>query len=626
MRTFIYLLTITCFFVSPDLQSQVPTKPFFSLGFEKDYYTFPKYNENKDQEGFVYVNEQDENHIYPPLKFDRGSRVMLQRYSSSTLTLPRFNFVGFKQVDLYFDLGAYCTNGKDGLDQDDCVRVDVKTEDSAQKLITKTCFIINGKGNMLAAIEKGDTLVWDYNDSCNSISIKGHTHFVLKNLPIEQGVDIAFNMIATRPSECWVLDNCELRGLREDSWGNYTSAQMQSVKDHKGNELALLGDWSAEQVKQLSDNLKPILPNLRELDITNADFTDDANIDYLLDGASQLCNVYASDMLPESFDGTFKGVNPNCLLHTTELSPQQGVNVVKGNYTDQISFVDSLPCRIHSNIKFHKASFIKNFPKEIESGYNGMSGGWQTISLPFRAIEFYALDRDGAEMKPFGINNGKDFDYDKYLPFWIKNTSEKGKYQNWDKIGANYPYIVSVPNNPAYQDRYRIWGRVSFAATDEYLWPTYNLKDKILKEDINDNTSKQFTFHPNVEGESLSRDIYTMNKEGSAFIKTSTSLPPFGSCLLFDGPQSEAPDRVNIMSDGAIVSSILKPEKVENRGIKVVQVGTYLKITSEIDQKVRICNLQGFIVKTLSLRANQEQCVSLVPGIYLINNKKIQQF
>ncbi len=621
MKTLISLLSVTCFFVFFDLKSQVPEKPFYSFGFETNYKVYKDFTKTLYE--LCYVDEQNGSILNPKVKLARGNRALLQRSGAVVVNLPLVDLTGFSQVDLSFDLGAYSTKPSQGLDKADSVYMYIVTDGGEKK-----CLRINGNDNKRVGIEEGDTTVFDYNSDDNYICIEdnkgAHTHFVLKNLPTGQIVEIRFRIKVDRSEECWILDNCELRGRREDSWGNYNHDQVQSIESHTNNKLAILGKWTAEQVLQLAENLQPILPTLKELDIVNADFADDADIDYLLDGASELCNIYAGDMLPDTFDGIFKGVNPNCLLHTTELSPQKGTNVVKGNYAELISFIDVSPCRIDRFIKFHKASFIKNFPKEIESGYNGKSGGWQTISLPFRAIEFYALDKDGAAMKPFGQD--KDFDYENYLPFWIKNTDTTGVFQNWDKIGANYPYIVSVPNNPAYQDRYRIWGDVSFVGTDDYLWPTSMPNDKTLKELNADKTFKQFTFHPNVEGESLSREIYTMNEDGSAFVLTPSPLSPFASCLLFDGPQSEAPKRVNIMSDGAIVSSILKPEKADNKEIKVVQVGTYLKISSEIEQKVRICNLHGFIVKTLSFRANQEQYVSLAPGVYLINNKKIQQF
>ena len=487
--------------------------------------------------------------------------------------------------------------------------------------LKKKCFSIIGKTNTSVGIEEGDTCVLDYNSKFKQLSIKdsrgAHTHFVLKNLPIEDRVYITIEMKTNQAYELWVVDNFELRGRREDSWGNYRSEQIQDIKNHNTNKIALLGDWTAGQVDQLSENIKPILPTLRELDIVDANFADEANIDNLLEGAKQLCNVYASDMMPDDFDGTFDKVNPNCLIHIAESAPQQGVNVVKGNYADAISFIDEYPCRIDRQIKFHKASFIKNFPKEIESGYKDKSGGWKSMCLPFYAREFYALDKDGAAMKPFGKGNGGDFDYDNYLPFWIKNTSKEGNFQNWDKIAPNYPYIVSVPNNPAYQDKYRIWGRVSFEGTDEYVWPTGRPKQKKLQD---------FTFRPNVEGEYPSQQIYTMNEQGSAFVMTSSPLLPFASCLLFDGTESEAPQRVDILNDGAIVASILKQQPILKQEVEVVQIGKYVKISTLKTQKVRIYKLDGTLVKMLALRTNEEQYVSLPPSVYLINGNKIQVF
>ncbi len=611
MKTLIYLLAAISALFSLDLKSQVPQKPFASFSFENDYYDYPEYE--KDKYLYCYVDEQNGSDLFPKLNFDRGSRALLFSKGDGILELPLFDFIDFKQVDLSFDLGSYSTLKNDAPDKSDPVELYVMIDGYKKK-----CLEIIGETDQKVGIEEGDTCVSYYNSSCKHVSIKDskgpHTHFVLKNLPIKDLVYITFKIKTNLSSECWIIDNIEFRGTRNDSWGNYTSSQIQSIESHKANNISIIGDWSAEQVDKLTESLKPIIPTLREIDIVNANFAADANIKSLFDGANQLCNIYACDMLPQSFDGVFKGINPNCLLHTNELAPQQGVNIIKGNYADAISLVDKSACRFDRQVKFHKVSFVKTFPKEIESGYKDETGGWQTISLPFYAERFYALDRGGAEMKPFF---DKEFDYDNYLPFWIKNTSVDGDFQIWNRIGPNYPYIVSVPNNDVYQDKYRIWGRVSFENTDGYIWPTGRSKDK---------TMGKFTFHPNVEGETFSQNIYTLNEEGSAFILTSDPLSPFSSCLLFNGPQEDAPKRVDIMNDGAIVSSILKDENIVNSELEISQVGTYLKISSCMAQKVRIYNLQGILVKTLLLRANQEQYVDLAPGLYLINDKKAHVF
>lgn len=611
MKILVYLLTLIYAFSFLDLKSQVSEKPFASISFENDYYDFSDYKLNED--GTFYVDTNSGANLRPALTLDRGSRAFLSAKSKPQLIMPRFNLSGYERVDLSFDLGFYATASGVNLEKSDYVKLCVGNEST-----NIACIKITGNSNSPVGMNVGDTCVVDYNTGFKEVRIKesqvAYTHFVLKNIPTEKQVDIYFVILSNSYEECWVLDNIELRGRRCDSWGNYTSAQVQDISKHRSNSLSLIGDWSAEQIELLTQNIKPIINSLKEIDLVNASFASDAKIEHLFDGANQLCGIYASDMLPKSFNGNFKGINHNCLLHISELSPQQGVNVVKDHYANEISFIDKAPCSVDRQIKYHKVSFVKNFPKEVESGYNGTSGGWQSISLPFYAEQFYALDRDGAEMKPFGDG---EFDYDNYLPFWIKNTSATGEFQKWMRIAPNYPYIVSVPNNSAYQDRYRVWGRVSFENTNGYMYTTAIPLDKTMND---------FTFHPNVEGEITSQDRYTLNEEGSAFVLGSAPQLPFSSCLLFNGPQSEAPKRVGIMNDGTLVSSILKPVDDLNSGIKIAQVGTSLKITSQTVQKVRIYNLLGILVKTLSLRPNEEQCVNLSSGVYLINGKKTHVF
>ena len=87
--------------------------------------------------------------------------------------------------------------------------------------------------------------------------------------------------------------------------------------------------------------------------------------------------------------------------------------------------------------------------------------GWETIALPF---DVTTITHQNGPLTPFSL-----FDYDKGLddrPFWLYEYTEDDTWREAAAIKANTPYLISMPNDPAYIEEYRLNGGVTFIGED----------------------------------------------------------------------------------------------------------------------------------------------------------------
>ena len=135
--------------------------------------------------------------------------------------------------------------------------------------------------------------------------------------------------------------------------------------------------------------------------------------------------------------------------------------------------------------------------------------GWETIALPF-TVQRVSHKTKGA-LAPFAAHD------DTKKPFWLCQLTRNG-FEAVDRMEANTPYIISMPNNSVYADDYILGGKVTFEADNVEL----------SGEMPQTNPSKdEFTFVPTFIATAKTEHVLPINRgqefdgraEGSAFFR-----------------------------------------------------------------------------------------------------------
>ena len=103
----------------------------------------------------------------------------------------------------------------------------------------------------------------------------------------------------------------------------------------------------------------------------------------------------------------------------------------------------------------------------------GICEGWESIVVPFD-VQTYTHETKG-EIYPISSLLDEQIEYDGDKPFWLYAFTSNDEFVEADKIMANTPYIISMPNDPEYWDSYILTGRVTFSAKDIEIYPTHEV-------------------------------------------------------------------------------------------------------------------------------------------------------
>ena len=232
--------------------------------------------------------------------------------------------------------------------------------------------------------------------------------------------------------------------------------------------------------------------------------------------------------------------NPNLLIYVknSSLAPSTINNViVNGNassiiLTDVSSGNGNFYCPEPFNAM--QIRYTRNFAQHTEVG---VSCGWETIALPF-TVQSITHDSQGT-ISPFGNSSTERH-------FWLRQMSD-GNLVRATQIEANRPYIISMPNNPAYPSEFILSGNVVFSASNITVPMTSPVS-------ISDNSS--ITFIPTFQRISQSSDIYALNvgesrsgyPEGSIFESGYRAIRPFDAYTRHGSPSGARKDYLTLES------------------------------------------------------------------------------
>ena len=220
--------------------------------------------------------------------------------------------------------------------------------------------------------------------------------------------------------------------------------------------------------------------------------------------------------MPDDLLGEDK--KPNMLLYVNSGSyVRAGVftNVIVNGVTDVLTLTDSENSDFWCPVEFtaRKAVYTHNYTMATQKGE---CTGWESIALPF-TVSTITHAQNGA-MAPFGVASADD------KPFWLEELTDNG-FVPANQIQANTPYIICMPNDAQYADKYILAGEVTFQGT--------NVKVEATK-DIKISAKGNVQFVPNYSNSSSNGRSqlnvgtdYQGHKQGSLFVKDLRRLRPF---------------------------------------------------------------------------------------------------
>lgn len=217
--------------------------------------------------------------------------------------------------------------------------------------------------------------------------------------------------------------------------------------------------------------------------------------------------------------------NPNLLLYVTaeQYAPEAIKNVVANGVARQISLVDAASGNGFCCPQIFTAQSISYTHRYgMETGV-GASKGWETITLPFDVQEI--THQTKGTIVPFA--NWKEGDNTK--PFWLYELTGSG-FVEASSIQAYKPYIISMPNNPKYNEEWQLNGEVTFKASSV----TIGKSDDLAATSFQDRT-----FIPNLTDKPANEGFFALNvindyssnnsgmPEGSRFVLNMRQIHPF---------------------------------------------------------------------------------------------------
>ena len=278
--------------------------------------------------------------------------------------------------------------------------------------------------------------------------------------------------------------------------------------------------------------------------------------------------------------------NPNLLLYVKaeQYAPSSIQNVVVNGTASNIMLKET-----SSGNDFYcpqafvaqKISYTHNY--QMQTGV-GESKGWETIALPFD-VQTITHETKGTIVPFAQWNNSSN-----KKPFWLMELTGTG-FVEAGSIKAYTPYIISMPNNPQYDNQWLLKGKVTFAASSVTIGKTENLNQSVY----NGRTFIPcFTERKADEGFyalNVSNDWETNNSgmtEGSKFVLNMRKIHPFEAYMT---SSSNAAPYFDVFDD-------------MTTGIQVMDEGRWMK--EEV-----VYDLQGRKVENPSKK-----------GVYIVNGKK----
>lgn len=363
--------------------------------------------------------------------------------------------------------------------------------------------------------------------------------------------------------------------------------------------------------------------------------------------ASELLSVYQSDGLPQIQEKLAKNALLYLPQHTTVASTNCATRTLAGTFTScgNIILTDKHPFFAPHDISVGAANYVKydRMMTVVNSEEYGKSAN-ATIMLPFtltldeNAIH-HNLDYNGNPVndvtftvKTLQQDNcmsytnepyGNPIDYYENYAHFVNCTGTLTE--------ANKPYMVHVENAP--DEASCLFTALQYGATIKATSGMDADKYTFNGDNATGTLGTQCTFTPQASYSGIKLDktgnyfyfaknwflcskniisgawLYVYPFRGYFEYQGGTSASRFG--IVFDENNKETDGIENTLTDD------------NNDGISVSTGDRTITIAAPADTTVRIVHVGGNVLTTLSLKAGEQQTVTMPAGIYIVNDRKV---
>lgn len=354
--------------------------------------------------------------------------------------------------------------------------------------------------------------------------------------------------------------------------GNVTSANND---DYEHYVFAVTGECSGPLEKEGTDT------DLILSGKWDADLFAGYELDYAKLTTIDLIDVIGGE-LP-----AMENLNPNCLIYVDKSSKisDTSKNIVvfnngEGN-AEAITLEDGHPFNNTKEFTAASISYTRDF-----SGMNG----WASLYLPFAVkVEGYTIET----LADYTSQEDKGY-------FSFESVTRT-------RTTANTPYIMAVNSE------------TNGVFTGSGIVPVATAANDVSI----DNGTYVFKGTFNEIGTGSANGLYLLRTDGSEFAVGSddSSVPAFRAYITSNS--AFAADRINVLHDGEVPPPPTKINAQNASTLLVWSANGVLEIVADKAQCVKICSIDGCIVRNMELNEGHNVITNLPKGIYIVNNQKV---
>ena len=244
--------------------------------------------------------------------------------------------------------------------------------------------------------------------------------------------------------------------------------------------------------------------------------------------------------------------------------------------------------------------------------------GWETIVLPFDVTSVSAAQ---GELTPFAVLT----DIDRQYPYWLYEADPVSDWKAAGSIRAGVPYIISMPNNKAYEPQYCISGPVTFTNTESVRITPVDAEQYVVEWNSGhkfcplwlplDNAQAVMAMGLNVGMDNLTDDAGQLLEPGSAFHIDVEPRPLEAYVTRLGGVRA-------LRIRGAELSHV-SLTKTAN-GLEMETADGSLHLLSDTDRTVDVFRIDGVRVASVRLHSGETYTIDgLVKGVYIVAGRKV---
>lgn len=391
-----------------------------------------------------------------------------------------------------------------------------------------------------------------------------------------------------------------IKGLTNVSILNLTAAQIETLADQAFASMPVLAVYLPSSLTSCGKEIFTGCKSLATV-IWTSEKKMPANV---LDGIGNpnlLLYVNRAELAPSGFGNVVTSGNSGGRALSITLSSVGENSTSYGNfYCPELFTADNI-------------SYTRSFEQTTAMGKEVKGQGWETIVLPFDVATISHV-ASSKEIKPFAALDSLGLSYENAKPFWLCYLKDNS-FVDASYMQAGVPYVIAMPNNADYADRFNLNGKVTFSATNAKVDVTP------LEQRMDDKFEPCYVYTPK-NNSFLSLNVnqeYEGNQPGSLFAQNSFDIYPFEAYMPVGQVNTS---RFYIGENRSNTTGIFAIPMKSDEGLQVWVDGSKLCLRGKNTAKVNIYSINGVLCKTIEVGSDITTVSDLYPGIYLVGKKK----